>query len=116
VKLCSAEVADKGLIEFFKTITKIDSLRQLKINLMNNEITEKSMKLGSPFLENMAKLETLDLNLSNNKLSDFAFKYLCNSVLTLKAITKLRLVLDTCSLSEKGCHYVGRLISQEPRL
>ena len=74
------------------------------------------MKQGSPFLESLAKLEVLDLNFSNNNLSDFAFKYLCNSVLNLKCITKLRLIFDTCSLTEKGCHYLGRLISQEPRL
>ena len=74
------------------------------------------MKSGSPFLGNLSHLETLDLNLSNNKLSDFAFKYLCNSVLNLKTINKLRLAFDTCSLTEKGCHYIGRLISQEPKL
>lgn len=74
------------------------------------------MKSGAPSLENLTKIELLDLNLSNNKLSDFAFKYLCNSVLNLKSITRLRLVLDTCSFTEKGCHYLGRLISQEPKL
>lgn len=74
------------------------------------------MKNGAPYLENLTKIETLDMNLSNNKLSDFAFKYLCNSVLVLKSITKLRLVFDTCSLTEKGCHYLGRLISQEPNI
>lgn len=58
----------------------------------------------------------LDLNFSNNKLSDFAFKYLCTSVLLVKNISKLRLVFDTCSLTEKGCLYLGRLISQEPKL
>ena len=74
------------------------------------------MKSGSTFLENLLRLESLDLNFSNNKLSDFAFKYLCNSVLNIKSISKLRLVFDTCSLTEKGCHYIGRLISQEPKL
>lgn len=114
--LFSAEVSDKGFIEFLKTISKIESLRSLKVNLMNNEITEKSMKTGSPHLENLINLEGLDLNLSNNRLSDFSFKYLCNSLLSLKTMVRLRLVLDTCSLTEKGCHYIGRLISQEPRL
>jgi hypothetical protein len=83
---------------------------------MNNDITEKSMKAGSPFLEGLTSLEQLDLNFSNNRLSDFAFKYLCNSVLLLKSLRQIRLVLDTCSLTEKGCLYLGRLISQEPRL
>ena len=57
------------------------------------------MKAGSPFLEGLVALEQLDLNFSNNRLSDFAFKYLCNSVLLLKSLRQIRLVLDTCSLT-----------------
>ena len=50
IYLRNAEVSDKGLTLFFKSIAKIESLRWLKVNLMNNEITEKSMKMGSPHL------------------------------------------------------------------
>ena len=89
-------------------------LRELKINLMNNEITEKAMRMGP--LESHSRLEMLDLNFSNNKLTDFAFKNLCNSVSNVKSIRKIRLVFDTCCLTEKGCLYLGRLISQEPNL
>lgn len=108
----SAEISDKGFIEFLKTVSRVSGLKELKLNLMNNDITEKSMKTGSPFLEGLAALEQLDLNFSNNRLSDFAFKYLCNSVLLLKSLRQIRLVFDTCSLTEKGCLYLGRLISQ----
>ncbi len=37
-------------------------------------------------------------------------------MLLVKSISKIRLVFDTCSLTEKGCLYIGRLISQEPKL
>lgn len=70
------------------------------------------MKTGSPYLENLTNLEILDFNFSNNKLTDFAFKYLCTSVLLVKSLIKIRLVFDTCSLTEKGCLYIGRLLSQ----
>jgi hypothetical protein len=74
------------------------------------------MKAGSPYLEGLTNLEQLDLNFSNNRLTDFALKYLCNSMLLVKSLRQIRLAFDTCSLTEKGCLYLGRLISQEPKL
>lgn len=56
------------------------------------------------------------MNISNNKLTDFAFKYLCNSLITIKKIHQIRLVFDNCMLTEKGCLYIGRLLSQQPTL
>lgn len=43
-------MSDKGFIEFFKTISKLGNLKELKMNLMNNEFTEKAMKNGAPYL------------------------------------------------------------------
>lgn len=48
--LYSSEISDKGLTEFWKTVSKLPGLRTFKLNLMNNEVTEKAMKMGSPHL------------------------------------------------------------------
>jgi hypothetical protein len=69
------------------------------------------MSTGAVFFENLINLDVLDLNLSNNKLSDLAIKYLTKSL--IKSLVKIRLMIDSCGITEKGCRYIGRLISFE---
>lgn len=54
--------------------------------------------------------------MSNNKISDQGLKNLTVFLGAISSIRKLRLILDNCELTEKGCLYIGRLISQLPTL
>jgi hypothetical protein len=52
------------------------------------------------------------MNLSNNKIGDLGMKSLSVGLIGLTNVTKLKLYLDGIDVTEKGCHYLGRLISQ----
>lgn len=95
-----------------KTLAKNTSLQELKLNLLNNEITEKGIRAGMPYFDNFSALSNLDLNFSNSKLTEPAFKSLCTSILLAPRLTQLRLIFDGCGVTSKACLYIGRLISQ----
>lgn len=77
-------------------------------------MTEKSFKFVS--LETLKSLHNISINLSNNKIGDLGIKSLCVGLIGLASIQRLKLLLDGVEVTEKGCHYLGRLISQLPHL
>lgn len=64
----------------------------------------------------MKHLQNININVSNNKLGDIGTKTLAVGLIDLGNLTKLKLVLDGVEVTEKGCHYIGRLISKLPNL
>lgn len=86
-------------------------MRKLKLNLIGNEITDKGLK-NSPSFEKYIHLKDINVNLSHNKIEDVGVKQLTKLIGELKQLTNLRLIFDSCGVSEKGCLYIGRLLSQ----
>lgn len=82
--------------------------------MISNLLTEKGLKLAT--LENLKNLHIVNLNVSNNKIGDLGVKSLSIGLIGQASIEKLKLSLDGVDVSEKGCHYLGRLISQLPHL
>lgn len=64
----------------------------------------------------MKSLHSININLSNNKIGDIGTKTLAVALIDLTNLTKLKLILDGIDVTEKGCHYIGRLISKLPNL
>ncbi len=115
--LRSCEIQDKGFGEFMKELAQRTQLKELKLNLLSNELSEKGTGNFSKHFETLTSLKSIDLNISNNpNFNDGAIRLLSKSLLMIKGISKLRLLLDSLDLTEKGCLYLGRLISEEPSL
>lgn len=60
----------------------------------------------------MKTLHNLSINLSNNKIADLGIKAISVALIGLANLQRLKLFLDSVDVTEKGCHYLGRLISQ----
>lgn len=80
--------------------------------MLGNNFSEKIVSPTTlDSLKPLQRLTSVDLNFSNNRLGDLGLKSITGAFMVLANIKKLRLLLDGCSATEKGCIYVGRLLS-----
>jgi hypothetical protein len=86
-------------------------VRELRLVLWNNQITEKSIETMAAKLPELCSLEKIYINLSNNKIGDGGVRLLGKSMIDIPLLREIKLGFDSTGTTEVGCRYIGRMLS-----
>jgi hypothetical protein len=98
--LWNAEITDKGIIEFMRSTTgNCRQIREFRLVLWNNLITEKAIETMAGKLKQFESLQRLYVNLSNNKVGDGGVRLLNKAIIELQMLKEVKLGLDCTGMT-----------------